>query len=356
MAGVVSGMSAAARARRKRGLLIWGSVILVVWFLCSLGFARMMESMSPNFVSAFLSGQVFGGVFFLVGAILFTVGLVSELRANAFNRRDTAQANALHRRLESFAQTPRSQLYSAQGYVQGAAAVDSARVVEIERHFDQQTEGAITGALETSMRMFATSFGASSTRTGYDGEHAQSYGAHGSVTSGSLMGTTIANLSMSQRTRSNLMGDALFAVFEVNGDDTYRVVSMSAPGVREWMAELIFAVAAYFGGPATHAGAVVGAWVPTLTARFGPQDVSYATDRLKAIAARPYGERDPVAFSGTVIGRNAMIATHLSIGSAAPLELLPVMFPAAFGQALGAPEHQAPLPQSVGGGEALPAP
>lgn len=347
MSSIVSGMSPAARARRKRGLLIWGIAILVVWLLCSLVFASLFAPVSPDFLSAFMAGQMIGGVFFLLGVILFIIGFVAELRANAFNRRDIAQAESLHHRLVAFSQTPRSQIYSTPDDV----TVQGARIIEIERHFDQQTEGAITGALETSMRMFSTSFGTSSSRSyAYDGDHARSYGVDTSVTSGSISGTTIANLSMSQTTRANLMGDALFAVFELDGGDTFRVVSMSAPGVRDWMAELIQAVSEYFGGQATHSGGVVAAWVPTLTHQFGPQDVSYATDRLKAIAARPYGEREAVAFAGTTIGRNAMIATHMRIGDAPPLELLPTTFPSTFGAALGAPEQNAALAQTAGGG------
>ncbi|GAA3944207.1 hypothetical protein [Microbacterium soli] len=347
MASVVSGMSPAARARRKRGLLIWGIIILLIWFLCSLAFASMLAPAAPSFASAFMAGQGIGGVFFLLGAILFLIGFIAELRARAFNRRDIAQANALHHRLVDFSRTPRSALYSAPG----DSVVSGARIIEIERHFDQQTEGAITGALETSMRMFSTSFGVSSATTyAHDVDTARTYGSSSSFTSGSINGTTIANLSMSQTTRANLMGDALFAVFEVNGNDTYRVVSMSASGVRDWMAELILAVSEHFGGQATHSGNVVASWVPTITQQFGPQDVSYATDRLKALAARPYEDRESVAFAGTTIGRNAMIATHMRIGDAPPLELLPSVFPSSFGAALGAPEQPAALPQSVGGG------
>ncbi|QTV79807.1 hypothetical protein [Microbacterium sp. NIBRBAC000506063] len=317
---------------RKRGMLVWGIIILLIWLACSLGFAALMVQTGADFLSGFVFGQTIGFIFFLLGLILFLIGFFAELKASRFNRRDIAQANALHHRLVEFAQTPRQVMYS----VPDDVSVSGARIIEIERHFDQQTEGAITGAMETSMRMFATSFGASSSSTYATGDDtARSFGTSVSTTSGSLSGTTIANLSLSQTTRANLMGDALFAVFEVDGNDTYRVVSMSAPGVRDWMAEMITAVSEYYGGQATHSGGVVAAWVPTLTQNYGPQDVSYATDRLKALAARPYEDRDEVLLSGTTIGRNAMIATHMRIGEAAPLELLPAAFPSALGAALG---------------------
>ena len=319
-------------------------MILAVWLLCSLAFAAFMEQAAPNFISAFVMGQMFGWIFFLLGVIPLLIGIICEIRARSFNRRDIAQANALHDRLVAFSQTPRAAVYGDPGNAQ----IANARVIEIERHFDQQTEGAITGALETSMRMFSTSFGTSSasTYTGSD-NRLDTYGSQSSVTSGTLNGTTIANLRMSKTTRANLMGDALFAVFEIDGNDTFRVVSMSAPGVRDWMSELIMAVANHFGGTSTHSGNVVAAWVPNLTGHFGPQDVSYATDRLKALAARPLEEREPVAITGTMIGRNAMIATQMSISSAAPLELLPVVFPRALGVALGAPEQRAELPHAA---------
>lgn len=79
LASVVSGMSPAARARRKRGLLIWGIIILLIWFFCSLGFASMLAPNAPNFASAFMAGQGIGGVFFLLGAILFIIGFIAEL-------------------------------------------------------------------------------------------------------------------------------------------------------------------------------------------------------------------------------------------------------------------------------------
>ncbi|WBL18068.1 hypothetical protein [Citricoccus sp. NR2] len=343
MASVVSGMSAAAQSQRKRGFLIWGVVILLIWLACSLGFAAMISSVGSDvaaqsgtapigFASAFISGQFFGGIFFIVGAVFFLIGLTAEIRARSFNRRDIAEANELHHKLVAFAQTPRSQFYSTPG----DTVIRNAKIIEIERHFDQQTVGAITGVLETSMRMFATSFGISSNHgRALDYDRFRSTGVNSSVTSGSMSGTTIANLSLSQSTRANLMGDALFAVFEINGNDTFRVVSMSGPGVRDWVAEMIMAVSNSYGGQSTHAGGVIAAWVPTLSARFAPEDVSYATDRLKALVARPYGEREAVTFAGTTIGRNAMIATHLSIGESGRLELLPADFPSAFGAALG---------------------
>lgn len=323
---------------RKRGFLVWGIIVLLVWFLCSLAFASFLSSGGVEFASAFFFGQAIGGIFFILGLVLFLIGLISEIRANAFNRRDIQQANHLHDRIVEFTQIPRAAMYAQEGDVH----IEGARIIEIERHFDQQTVGAITGALETSMRMFSTSFGLSSSSTRLtDDDRSSSFGTSSAVTSGSINGTTMANLSMSQTTRDNLMGDALFAVFEVGGNDTYRVVSMSGPGVRDWMAELMTYASESFGGRGTHSGTVVASWIPVLTDMYGPQDVSYATDRLKAIAARDFADREHVAFAGSPIGRNAMLATHLRLGDAPPLELLPTAFPGAFGTALGAPARAA---------------
>lgn len=346
----ISGMSPAAQARRKRGLLIWGLIILIVWLLISLGVAMIFDPVAPNFLSAFMAGQVFGFLFFIVGAILFLIGLLAEIRARIFNAHDIARAKGLNRKLAAFSQYSRAQLYEASGDI----VIEDAKIIEIERHFDQQTEGAITGTLETSMHMFSTSYNKSSAQTigkyddrgqGYvtDSSRTTSWGK--TTTSGTMTGTSIANFSLSQTTRANLMGDALFAVFEINGNDTYRVVSMSAPGVKAWMGDLIMTVAEHFGGYMTHSGQMIAAWIPSLTHQFGPQDVSYATDRLKVLAARPYEDREAVSFEGTAIGRNAMIATHIRIGAAEPLEMLPVAFPGTFGRALGSPEPLAELTQ-----------
>ncbi|WP_454116726.1 hypothetical protein [Microbacterium aurum] len=343
---VISGMSPAARRLRKRGFLTWGIIVLSVWLLCSLAFAGLFAQAQMSYAAAFLGGQVMiGWVFLLLGLVLLTVGIVGEMRAQRFNRRDIALANAFHDRLMELAQVPRASMYTDPD----APVVRDARLIEIERHFDQQTQGAITGTLETRMKMFASSFGVSSGRSygtseyygdGRAGASTTSYGTTSTTTSGTIQGTTTAHLGLSQTTRANLMGDALFAVFEVAGD-TYRVVSMSTPAAREWLADLVRGVAAHYGGDQTHAGGVIAAWVPTLVQQFGPEDVSYATDRLKSIAARDFAERDPVSITGAPVGRNAMIAVSMQLATGQTLELMPIAFPAVFGSAIGAADKRA---------------
>ncbi|WP_434810613.1 hypothetical protein [Microbacterium sp. bgisy189] len=336
----MSGMSPAARRLRKRGFLVWGIVVLVVWAICSWTFASLFGQGGVSFEQAFISGQALvGWIFLLLGVVLLAIGVFGEIRARRFNARDKALAEALHRRLVEFVQLPRAVMYTDEQ----AAGISGARLIEIERHFDQQTQGAITGTLELRLRMFATSFGTTTGRTygdtryGYDRAWSNSTtrSTTASTTSGTIQGGGDLNLSLSQTTRDNLMGDALFAVFEVAGEDTFRVVSMSTPAAREWMADLIRGVAADYGGDQTHSGGVIGAWVPNLVQQFGPEDVSYATDRLKAIAARPFDERVPVDVQGAPVARNAMIAVTMGIGGAR-LELLPIAFPNRFGEAIGA--------------------
>lgn len=342
---VVRGMSPAARRMRKRGFLTWGIIVLAVWLLSSLAFAGLFTQGAMDYATAFMGGQVLiGWVFLLLGLVFLGIGIFGEVRARAFNRRDTARANALHERLVELSRTPRAAMYEDRD----APVIRNARLIEIERHFDQQTQGAITGTLETRMRMFATSFGATSGRSygttdyGYDrsGTSVSSYSTTTTTTSGSLQGTTTADLGLSQTTRDNLMGDALFAVFEIDGD-TYRVVSMSTPAAREWLADLIRGVAAHYGGDQTHSGSVVGAWVPNLVQQFGPEDVSYATDRLKAIAARDFADRDAVSITGAPVGRNAMIAVSMQLANGQSLDLMPIAFPGLFGAAIGAADKRA---------------
>src|SRR5690606_21877557 len=116
---------------------------------------------------------------------------------------------------------------------------------------------------------------------------------------GAIRGLSQVDLAVSSTTRNNLMGDALFSVFEAPGPagdrDTYRVISMSQPGVISWLQELVAFAANQVGGPRTHAGGTVLSWTQQLVQRFAPGDISYVTDRLKALQARGDDEREPVS-------------------------------------------------------------
>jgi hypothetical protein len=188
------------------------------------------------------------------------------------------------------------------------------------------------------LRMFGTSFSSSyGTAYGTSPNSVNFSSASSGTFSGSIRGLSEVNLGISTTTRNNLLGDALFSVFEAAGPagerDTYRVISMSQPGVAGWINDLVSFAADQLGGPMTHAGTTVFAWNNDLIARFVPGDISYVTDRLKALHSRPLDERELVLVRGMFAGRNAIIATSVSIGDGTDLHLMPAQFPGMLGHA-----------------------
>lgn len=281
--------------------------------------------------------QFFAGIPGLLGVIFLIIGIAGEIRAKRFNKRDWALADALHEALDELGRAPAAAAYRIG---EGDATISNARLIEVERHFDSQTEGAISGTITHQLRMFGASFSTSygSARSTGPGTASTSSSSVGMFT-GAIRGLSQVDLAVSSTTRNNLMGDALFSVFEAPGPagdrDTYRVISMSQPGVISWLQELVAFAANQVGGPRTHAGGTVLSWTQQLVQRFAPGDISYVTDRLKALQARGDDEREPVSVYGTVAGRNALIATAIAIGgSQQQLDLMPARFPELFGRAL----------------------
>ena len=330
-----------ARAKRHPKALGWGIGLFVAWFAISsiLGAALSGGTTSSGFWDGFAGVQVFGFVFLLLSLILLLIGIIGEVSARAFNARDLGLARRLSRELSALAQMPPELAYEPDPSM---ARVFQARLVEVERHFDQQTAGAIAGTLEHRLSLFGSSFSASVGSSSYsdDGMRSSSSSSSFGSFSGTISGLSQVELGLSSTTRSNLMGDALFSVLEITdqygGTDTVRVISMSRPGVQGWIADLVGAVADRVGGPGTHAGSGVLMRTGQLVDRFSPHDISYVTDRFKALHARPFEQRDPVAVVGPSIGRNAVIATQVRISDGPALRVLPAQFPTMFGQAIGA--------------------
>lgn len=329
-------MSPMALSMRKRSLLVWGIVLIVVWAAITIPVTLVYSNDPLERVGMVIALQIFIGILALLGVIFLIVGISGEIRSKSFNRRDWALADALHESLGELWHEPSELAYRI---AEGDATISNARLVEIERHFDSQTEGAINGTMSHQLRMFGTSFSSSYGSARATGPRTASMSSSSAgVFSGSIRGLSQVNLNVSTTTRNNLMGDALFAVFEAPGPaghrDTYRVISMSQPGVVGWLRELIGFAANQVGGPRTHAGGTVLSWSDNLTNRFAPGDISYVTDRLKALQSRPAEERETVTVFGSASGRNAVIATALSIGGTQQLSMMPARFPELFGRAL----------------------
>ena len=318
-------MSPAAEAMRSPQNFAWGIILLVAWGLPSLLAAMVMI---PKYTEAFLGLQVLCGLVGLVGAVLLYVGIRDAIRARRFNAQDWAMADALVMSMRDLWSQPPEVAYHP---VPDETQIIGARLIEVQRHFDSQTQGAITGAMVHRLRMFGVSFSAA-----YGVTERTSVGA--GVFSGWIRGLSKVDLDVSLTTRNNLMGDALFAVLEAPGPagerDTYRVVSMSQPAVASWIHDLAAHAAQQFGGPSTHAGATLLQLAQNLQRQFISQDITYVTDRLKALEARPAHERETVSVRGIPIGRNAIIATAVTIGHGPELRLMPSRLPELLGHAV----------------------
>lgn len=326
-------LSPQARSFQRPKAMSWALVLAGIWA----GISYLMYSLlsldpHQSLGSKVLVGQFLGGPFLLGALICLIVWISGEFRARTFNKADWALADGLAGALDRLRQLPPTDAYEQR---QALQIIPRARLVEIERHFDQQTEGAITGTMSHKLRMFGTSFSAG---VGHLSRGGTLVGGSLGSFSGSINGLSQVDLGMNGTTRANLMGDAVFAVFEATGPaghrDTYRVISMSQPGVCSWMHSLVQHAADQFGGGATHSGTTMLSWSGRLIDRFQPPDISYVTDRLKAVVNRPYDEREPVEISGTPAGRNALVATSIRIAGGEELRMMPSRFPELLGAAV----------------------
>ncbi|MFN3865631.1 MAG: hypothetical protein ACK4MD_02835 [Demequina sp.] len=325
-------------------MLIAGIVLLTLWFLGTAGIASMMASGDTiTFGEAFGMAGFLGGLFFVVGLILFLIGFFAEVGARRFNARDWAASVALTSALQQLVARSRAEAYAVDSAM---AHVSDAALVEVDRHFDQDTHGQVLTTINTTTRTVGTTHTVSSASTHYQGDggmgggpaRAQTYGNSSGFYSGTSSTSGSEESVLSHTTRANLMGDALFSVFETTdvdgGRDTVRAISLSRPAAEGVIRDLVGSVCYQVGGPETHAGGAVWAWVNPIVEKFAPTDISYVTDRLKAIHARPADQRESVAIDGIPMGRGAVLVTSLSINGATPLETYPAQFPEMFAGAV----------------------
>jgi len=312
-------MSPAARAMKSRNIKRGGLTILaalVIWMVSSAG------------NTAAHIGTLIGWIVFLGGIGLIGYGLWENHKAKQFNREDSARADRLHTALHSFCQQDPQPAYAQDDSL---ARVIAGRLVEMERHFDSVTTGNVAGSLQHQLGFFGQSFSVG---------HIFRYGDVVSSSSswGRMHGQSHVALEISSTTRDNLLGDALFAVVEVDdatgGFDTMRVLGLSQPSVKSWIVDLTHRAADHVGGPGTHSGQAVAAWGVRLAEAFGNTEVSYATDQLAAIRARSSEDRPHLGVDGIAVGRNATLATTLSIGNHRVCQLFPHRLPAMLGSAM----------------------
>lgn len=336
--------SMCGRARRQlhRTALTLGIIFLVVAaILCAL------PLIFANTASGALTGL--GMVVFatswlwIIGLVLLIVGVLGELKARRINRDDWATAVSLAAHANQLLAQPRASAYSSGAVIE----LDPRRVLEVERHFDEKTAGEARGTLMHQFSMFGQSFG-----IGYAAGNRTSIGA--AVHSGAIRGMSDVHLSLDSTTRHDLMGDALFALFETvdrsGSADTLRVTALSNGAVHEWIHALVTQTAQRFGMD-THSGVTIQSYAGPLASHFGPADVSYLSDRLHlALAQDKRGEQAPsIQVDGVPSGRGAIVATSARIGGADDLRIFPTAFPAMWGQTVGGALAAAVPPKEIAG-------
>lgn len=322
--------SMCGRARRqlhRTGLTI-GIVLLAI-----IGLFLTLPLIIAQTASGVLGGMAailfFSTIVWIPGVVLVIVGVLGEFKARRINREDWATATALASHADRLLAQPAALAYSSGSVIQ----LDPRRVLEVERHFDEKTAGEARGTLMHQFSMFGHSFG-----VGYATGDRSSVGA--SVHSGAIRGMSDVHLSVASTARHDLMGDALFALFETRDEtgaaDTLRVTALSNGAVLEWIHGLVEQTAQRFGLD-THSGATIQAYAQRLAAHFAPADVSYLSDRLHlALAQDTRGEDAPaIHVDGVPAGRGAIVATSATIGAADDLRIFPTAFPAMWGESVG---------------------
>ena len=326
-------LSPAARSRQKHATLTIGILLVALWVV-----PVVLLALDP---SEDARGLALAGLLYLVpGAVMTGVGVRAEQRARRFNRLDRAFAEGLADELQALCGADPLQAYRT---APDLVEVRDARLVEVERHFDQRTVGVVAGRLSHQLSLFGGTVGTTYGPPGVGG------------TSGVVDGLGAVRLVAEQRSWDNLMGDAAFVVLEAPGpagpDDTYRVVTVSAAAAAGWVQALVLATVDHLEGPRTFAGSTLAGFSGSLISHFAPQDVSYAVDRLRAQAGRAPERRDVLTVHGLGVGRNALLGVDVQIGRESALLLFPVQFPALFGQAVARAARRA---DAVLGGPGVP--
>lgn len=333
-------MCGRARRHLHRKSLIVG-IVLLAFVAALLLLPLLLAQTSSGVISGMLAVLFFTSALWIVAIILVIVGVLGETKARRINREDWATATALADRAEELLRQPAQSAYTSGAVI----SLDPHRVLEVERHFDEKTAGEARGTLMHQFSMFGQSFG-----VGYAAGNRTSVGA--SVHSGAIRGMSDVHLSLASTTRNDLMGDALFALFETKdadgSADTLRVTAVSNGAVLDWIRGLIDQTAQQFGMD-THSGVTVQSYAPRLAAHFAPADVSYLSDRLHlALAQDKRGEQAPaIAVDGVRSGRGAVVATSARIGSGDDLRIFPTAFPAMWGSAVGGALAAATSPAQI---------
>lgn len=322
------GMSKAARAR-KSSATGWGVALCFLAFFAWFGFAVGNDGPDDAAWSPLM--------LLIPGLAVLAYGLSKDLRAARFNRDDSERVDRVHAALDQLCRVDPSAAYERAGGISHSPARTSGPGDPAFRLDDRGRRHGLASAPTRLLRPVL-----------HDDGWARVRGGGADLDLGSPEGGSNVALKISATTRDNLMGDALIAVVEIpdaqGGFDTLRVLGVSQTAVRSWITDLTTRAAAELGGSTTHAGQAVAAWGTRLANTFGVTEVSYAADQLLAIAERGVEDRPMLGVEGIPVGRNAVLATTVSVGEHRVVPLFPHRLPQMLGAALSSAVGQVVAP------------
>ena len=190
------------------------------------------------------------------------------------------------------------------------SARDGVRIGELTRHFDSEVFATFSGWLDHSLSFEGWSVAIENSRIG------GSFGRLG------LSGTSTVQGTISGRSQTDLMSDAIVAVFDTDDFDTVRAVCPSATACRAIVQDYIESFIQTPGG-LSWMGEVVDAYREEIAASYACH-VSYVSDRLSALLRASVDDRPRCHIRGVQIGRNAILASAIRIGATDWEHLFPI--------------------------------
>lgn len=182
----------------------------------------------------------------------------------------------------------------------GITSYSNLSIGESLRKFDSDTTASLTGWIDHSFSFEGWALGLNTGRIGLG------LGSLG------LRGQSTVDLSMSGRTRTDLMGDGLVAVFDTDSFDTIRMVCPSENSTAEFISEYVKSLLITL-GEHTWMGEVLQEYLDLIVVSY-TNNVSYVSDRLAAALRAPADRRPTFRVTGIEVSRNAVLGCAIQIG------------------------------------------
>lgn len=317
-------LSPAARARLRRGYLMGGAVLGLIWLGITIAIGVQAGAAAAG------GSQLLLVIFSAPAATLLALGLLAERSARAFDAEDGRLSDALEAARDLLLGLPRSAAYQSD---EGQPELHTTGLLDVGRPAAAATVAAIARALEKHLEGFPAALASAYGPLPPARPDRPLLGAAGAV-----RGLRHRPYPLSGGTSERLAGatEAVAEPERPTGSAAPRWVTLPGPAVESWLRDLLEQVAHVLGG-GTHASATVMASRADLVAHFGGQaDRPGLADHLATV---PDGT--PIRVRGPMLGPETWLATSVQVGGGEPELIWPSGFPALLGQALGEAAHKA---------------